>query len=168
MCPSGRHKAARKDEHICQCSSDGKRISTRVQVPPLAPIIPDDLRAVLFHAMKRGDTVPHRLARPCRAYLCPNVTTNTNGYCYEHQALAREHRGSARQRGYTYAWEQFRARYLREHPLCVDCLAEHRMTPATEVHHIHKLRDYPQLKYSENNLMALCHQCHSKRTARGE
>lgn len=117
---------------------------------------------------KECDSMPHRLARPCHAYLCPNTTTNANGYCDDHQAQARERRGSARQRGYDRHWEQFRARYLREHPLCVDCMAEHRMTPATEIHHIHKLRDYPGLKYAEDNLMGLCHQCHSKRTARGE
>lgn len=112
--------------------------------------------------------MPKRLERPCRAFLCPNTTSNANGYCDEHQSLARERRGSARKRGYDWQWEKFRERYLREHPLCIDCLAEHRMTPATEVHHIHKLRDNPKLKYVESNLMALCHQCHSKRTIRGE
>ncbi|MVB12344.1 hypothetical protein CAFE_30770 [Caprobacter fermentans] len=112
--------------------------------------------------------MPQRIERPCKAFLCPNTTSNPNGYCDEHQALARERRGSARKRGYDTRWEKFRARYLREHPLCVDCEAEHRLTPSTEVHHIHRLRDYPELKYAESNLMALCHQCHSKRTARGE
>lgn len=112
--------------------------------------------------------MPQRIERPCRAFMCPNTTSNPNGYCDEHQTLARERRGSARQRGYDGRWEQFRARYLREHPLCEDCLAAHCMTPAAEVHHIRKLRDYPQLKYAEDNLMALCHRCHSKRTARGE
>jgi len=118
--------------------------------------------------LKRGDTVPYRLARPCRAFMCPNTTTNANGYCDEHQALARERRGSARERGYDWQWEKFRARYLREHPLCVDCLAKHCMTPATEVHHEKKLKDFPELKYDKRYLHALCHQCHSKRTARGE
>jgi 5-methylcytosine-specific restriction enzyme A len=116
--------------------------------------------------------LPRRIERPCRAYLCPNTTSNPNGYCDEHQELAKkrkaDRRVSAYQRGYDKRWERFRARYLREHPLCVDCRAKYRLTPATEVHHIRKLKDYPQLKYAEDNLMALCHKCHSKRTARGE
>ena len=167
MCPSGRHKAARKDEHICQCSSDGKRISTWVQVPPLAPIIPDDLRAVLFHAMKRGDTVPHRLARPCRAYLCPTTTSNPNGYCDEHQTLAREHRGSARQRGYTYAWEKASKAFLREHPLCVECLKENRLTPAEVVDHIIPHRGSKKLFWDKSNWQPLCKHHHDQKTARG-
>ena len=116
--------------------------------------------------------MPYRIERPCKAFGCPNTTSNPNGYCDEHQELAKKHeadrRESAYRRGYDKRWEKFRVRYLHEHPLCVDCLAKHRMTPASEVHHIRKLRDYPQLKYTESNLMALCHECHSKRTARGE
>ena len=116
--------------------------------------------------------MPHRLERPCRAYLCPNTTSNANGYCDEHQALAQQReadqRESAYRRGYDKRWARFRARYLREHPLCVDCLAEHRMTPATEVHHIRKLVEHPEIKYAEDNLMGLCHRHHSIRTARGE
>lgn len=116
----------------------------------------------------RWNRMPYRIERPCRAFMCPNTTSNSNGYCDEHQGMAREQRGSARQRGYDRRWEKFRAAYLKEHPLCVDCLKENRLIPATEVHHIQKLAEYPELKYVENNLMALCHKCHSKRTARGE
>ena len=116
--------------------------------------------------------MPHRLARPCKAFGCPNTTSNPNGYCDEHQALAKHYGVGAREnsyrRGYNKRWEKFRIRYLQKHPLCMDCKAEHRLEPSTEVHHKKKLRDYPELKYAENNLMALCHQCHSKRTARGE
>jgi len=50
----------------------------------------------------------------------------------------------------------------------VDSLAEGKFVPATEVHHIKKLRDYPELKYEESNLMALSHKKHSIRTRRGE
>jgi 5-methylcytosine-specific restriction protein A len=137
--------------------------------------LPGQSRAVAQKSLQRminpkrdDSTMPYRLERPCKVFGCPNTTNNKNGYCDEHQAQVREWRGSARERGYDWHWERFRLRYLREHPLCVDCLAEHRMTPATEIHHVHKLRDYPQLKYTEENLKALCHQCHSKRTARGE
>lgn len=58
--------------------------------------------------------------------------------------------------------------FLAEHPLCVDCLVSPRMEPATEVHHIRKLRDHPTLRLDPANCMALCRSCHSIRTARGE
>lgn len=122
-----------------------------------------------YYARKRGSSMPYRIERPCRAYLCPNTTSNANGYCDEHQSLVKDRRGSARTRGYDTRWERFRLLYLHQHPLCVDCQQAGRPpTPATEVHHIHRLRDYPGMKYDEDNLMALCHKCHSRRTAKGE
>jgi 5-methylcytosine-specific restriction protein A len=55
--------------------------------------------------------------------------------------------------------------YLRAHPLCVQCLGRGRVTMATEVHHIVKLRDGGH--DADDNLMALCHACHSAITAAG-
>lgn len=116
--------------------------------------------------------MPYRIERPCRAHLCPNTTSNKNGYCEEHQALALrdiDRRQSASKRGYDQRWNKFRHKYLQDNPLCVDCISNGTPpTPATDVHHIKKLRDYPELKYNKDNLMALCHECHSKRTAKGE
>ncbi len=115
--------------------------------------------------------MPHKIPRPCRAHLCPNTTDKHNGYCPEHQSLAGDRRASASRRGYDRRWSAFRLRYLADNPLCMDCLAGIGATPpaaAAEVHHIRKLADYPNLKYTNTNLMALCHQCHSRRTARGE
>jgi hypothetical protein len=40
--------------------------------------------------------------------------------------------------------------------------------PATDIHHKFKLREQPELKYEESNLMSLCKLHHDKRTARGE
>lgn len=120
--------------------------------------------------------MPQRIERPCRAYLCPNTTSNPNGYCMEHQGTARQHeadrRESAYRRGYDRRWERFREAYLREYPLCEDCLKQtlpgESPQPATEVHHIRKLAEHPELKYVKSNLMGLCHRHHSIRTARGE
>ena len=80
----------------------------------------------------------------------------------------RDTRKHAAARGYDYKWQTFRLRYLRQHPLCVDCEAEGRVGAATDVHHKQKLRDHPELKYDEDNLAALCSMHHDKRTARGE
>lgn len=69
---------------------------------------------------------------------------------------------------WNYRWRQFSKRYLQENPLCVDHLKDGIVYPATEVHHVKKAREYPELRYEETNLMALCHNCHARRTAAGE
>jgi 5-methylcytosine-specific restriction protein A len=77
-------------------------------------------------------------------------------------------RGSAASRGYDGAWKRFRAGFLRSNPLCADCFAAAVLTPASEVHHIRKLRDHPELRLVWSNAMGLCRPCHSTRTANGE
>ncbi|MEA4919370.1 MAG: HNH endonuclease signature motif containing protein [Clostridiaceae bacterium] len=117
--------------------------------------------------------MPSKALRPCKHPGCPELTRDPSGYCETHRAEARtyeRYRGSATSRGYDRQWEAFRTQYLKRHPICEDCLRAKpaQYVTATEVHHVKKLRDYSQLKYAEDNLMALCHDCHSKRTARGE
>jgi 5-methylcytosine-specific restriction protein A len=77
-------------------------------------------------------------------------------------------RRSASARGYDRLWRKFRLVYLASNPLCVDCQAKGLITPATEPHHIAKLADRPDLRLDPANIMALCQECHSARTARGE
>ena len=115
--------------------------------------------------------MPSKPLRPCKHAGCPNLTRDASGYCDDHieEYRQRDHyRKNSRQRGYDSQWERFRIQYLRKHPLCVDSLAEGKYVPATEIHHKQKLRDYPELKYEESNLMALSHNKHSIRTAKGE
>jgi 5-methylcytosine-specific restriction protein A len=56
--------------------------------------------------------------------------------------------------------------FLRNHPLCEACMEQGRTTPATDVHHIIARRSGGPDE--EGNLQALCHACHSAKTARGE
>lgn len=79
-----------------------------------------------------------------------------------------QQRGSSTERGYDYRWQQFRLRYLAQHPLCVDCEMEGIVGPATDVHHTRKLRDHPEAKYDEDTLMVLCKKHHDLRTRKGE
>lgn len=111
--------------------------------------------------------------RPCAAAGCCCLVDR--GYCAQHQARAGAarydvERGTAAARGYDRRWRRFRLRFLREHPLCADCLEERprRVTPATDVHHVARLRDRPDLMYVESNLRALCGAHHDGRTARGQ
>jgi 5-methylcytosine-specific restriction protein A len=93
-----------------------------------------------------------------------------SGRCAAHERQRNravdERRGNSSERGYDAAWQRFRAAYLAEHPLCVDC--EPRISISTDVHHMKKVRDYPELRLDPDNCMALCHACHSARTKRGE
>lgn len=65
-------------------------------------------------------------------------------------------------------WKELRASYLREHPLCEQCLAEGFNTPAIDCHHIipvetaNDMASMRRLAFSPNNLRALCIQCHVK------
>jgi len=78
-----------------------------------------------------------------------------------------DYRGSAASRGYDRQWAAFRLSILRERPLCQDCYPRF-VTPASEVHHIIKLRENQELRLVGSNVLSLCKPCHSIRTARGE
>jgi 5-methylcytosine-specific restriction protein A len=75
-------------------------------------------------------------------------------------------RGTAASRGYDGRWQRIRMAYLKGHPLCAECLKEHRVTVATDVDHIIPKRDGGS--DADGNLQALCHSCHSRKTAGGQ
>jgi 5-methylcytosine-specific restriction protein A len=79
-----------------------------------------------------------------------------------------DNRPNSGERGYDNSWRKVRNYHLLGKPLCEDCLKENRYESATDVHHKIKLADRPDLRDDPNNLMSLCHSCHSKRTAQGE
>ena len=116
----------------------------------------------------------------CQFPRCPNPAQPHGAYCLKHaskeqrkprgwkerNAATDRERGTAAERGYDHKWRMTRASYLKRHPLCYDCAQRKEYKMASEVHHIIKVRDGGR-NYDEN-LMALCKSCHSKRTARGE
>lgn len=78
-----------------------------------------------------------------------------------------EARGSAHSRGYGRKWRAARLGYLAHHPLCVHCLDRGHVTASTDVDHIIPHGGDPILFWdAENNWQALCHSCHSVKTAR--
>ena len=72
-------------------------------------------------------------------------------------------RPSRHRRGYDSVWVRFRTDYLRVHPYCqaIGCHAV-----ATELHHIKRVIDRPDLRLVPSNVVALCKSCHSAITAR--
>lgn len=111
--------------------------------------------------------MPSRLRKPCAHPGCPELTLE--GYCRAHKQDARRYdraRGTATQRGYGSRWQRYRLVFLRQHPLCVECLKAERLTVATEVDHIIPHKGNYGLFWSPDNHQALCKHHHSKKTAK--
>jgi 5-methylcytosine-specific restriction endonuclease McrA len=81
----------------------------------------------------------------------------------ERKARLDAQRPGSTARGYDHAWRAVRKAYLAQHPICSEpgCFAQ-----ATDVDHITRLSDRPDLKRQWWNLRAYCHRHHSRRTAR--
>lgn len=91
------------------------------------------------------------------------------GYCEQHQSEAHaydQYRESAAKRGYDHRWRKTRLQHLKKHPLCVDCMKEGKITPATDVDHIIAHKGDKQLFWDRNNWASRCHSHHSRKTVR--
>ena len=116
--------------------------------------------------------MPRRAARIC--VRCGAVTHNRPTVCdacaptvqAERNERDLAQRPGARQRGYGARWERSRRWYLAQHPLCVHCLHDGRVTSATEVDHIEPHRGDAARFWNVDNWQALCKSCHSRKTAR--
>ena len=89
-------------------------------------------------------------------------------YLPAHNNTKKYTRQNSYSRGYDRSWRIARAHYIQNNSLCADCLKEGKYVAMTDLHHIKKLAEYPELKYEYNNLMSLCKSCHSVRTKNGE
>lgn len=113
--------------------------------------------------------MPTAPSRPCAQPGCPEVAAPHSSRCTTHAQAVRAavdaRRGSSSERGYGTAWQRLRRWFLKRHPLCVDPFGAHGAwpQPATDVDHI-----VPRARGGtddESNLQALCHECHSRKTA---
>lgn len=68
-------------------------------------------------------------------------------------------------RGYGYRWQKFRRAWLAQHPLCVMCRNEGRVTAATDVDHVVPHRG-DMRRFWAGPFQSLCHAHHSEKTAR--
>jgi 5-methylcytosine-specific restriction protein A len=75
-------------------------------------------------------------------------------------------RGSPSQRGYDRRWAKAAKAYLNEHPLCVMCQGEGRVTPATLVDHIIPHGGDVDRFWDDANWQPLCAMHHSRKTAK--
>ena len=106
--------------------------------------------------------------------LCPGLGCSTlvrKGRCPAHAVHVEQQRPNVdvRRLYRTVRWAKLRALVLAEQPLCADCLMEEvTLTPATDVDHIKPHRGDLTLFWSRANLQGLCHECHGRKTQRGE
>jgi 5-methylcytosine-specific restriction protein A len=112
--------------------------------------------------------VPYKPKKACSYPGCPNLTDH--GYCDIHRKkITRQYeqqRGTATERGYDYRWYRESRLYLRNNPLCAECLKENRVTPAEVVDHIKPHRGDLQLFWDVDNWQSLCVAHHNIKTAK--
>jgi hypothetical protein len=70
-------------------------------------------------------------------------------------------RGSARQRGYTGAWDKAAAGYIAEHPVCEYCDLDGYLAVATLVDHLYPQRQFDGVFWERGWWVACCASCHS-------
>lgn len=65
----------------------------------------------------------------------------------------------------TTEWRKLREAYLKQHPVCEECLNKGKVTPAEDIHH--RISPFKNgecnkaLLLDYNNLMSLCKKCHN-------
>ena len=107
--------------------------------------------------------MPYKPKRGGAQAGCPNLTDGY--YCPDHaKAEARRYNKHDRDpdsnKRYGRAWKKIRASFLSANPLCELCRRDGKLTPATMVHHQRRLKDGGT--NDKDNLVSLCHICHSK------
>ena len=108
--------------------------------------------------------------RFCEFPGCHELAEKGGHYCKKHAILKEKQRRLAQLqshdkspavRGYNAKWNKARKIFLASHPLCAVCGA-----PATDVDHIIPHKGNKNLFWDQSNWQALCHSCHSRKTAR--
>ena len=107
--------------------------------------------------------------RFCEFNGCGELAEKGCHYCKKHMEQVRKQRTLVRnicrktpyERGYDSRWAKARKIFLAQHPLCAVCGA-----PATDVDHIIPHKGNKRQCWDQSNGQALCHSCHSRKTAR--
>ena len=78
--------------------------------------------------------MPWKPKRICNHPGCQLLTHNR--FCEDHQKETVKIQNDRNSKLYTYQWRKVSKEFLKQHPLCVHCEREGRLTSATEVDHI--------------------------------
>lgn len=106
--------------------------------------------------------MPVKPKKSCSEPGCPKLTNKK--YCEYHARQHIQDRDNSSQRGYDNQWRKASKKYLREHPLCISCYKERKLTKATVVDHIIPHRGDEELFWDRSNWQPLCKSCHDRKT----
>lgn len=116
--------------------------------------------------------MPKAPRKICSHSGCFAIALEGSRFCARHKAQGEKARTqffqkrSSNKLGYTYTWQKARAAFLREHPLCEQCLKEGRTTAASVVDHIVPHKGDMTIFWDRSNWQSLCDSCHSVKTAK--
>jgi 5-methylcytosine-specific restriction protein A len=117
-----------------------------------------------------ADNMPSKPPKPCCAPGCPTLTHSR--YCPQHASQARRiedsRRGSAASRGYGSKWTRWSAAHRRRFPVCQLCALEGRTTPSDLSHHLHPVSQGGAVFVPDDQLLAVCRDCHPRVEPLGE
>ena len=122
-----------------------------------------------FSGKKETKEMPWKSKVPCHHQGCPRLVEVNERYCEEHAPLHKESVRPSRANGAWYCtkrWQILRKNVLAEEPFCRECMKQGFAVQATDVDHIISHKGNPELFWDRTNLQALCHSCHSKKTAK--
>jgi len=108
--------------------------------------------------------MPKRSMRQCLHPHCGELIS-VGSYCDKHKKVKDSYRDNAGDRGYNANWRKYRLIYLRNNPLCVECLKHGITTLATVVDHVIAHKGNTILFWDSNNHQALCKHCHDIKTS---
>ena len=111
--------------------------------------------------------MPYKPKKPCAYPGCPKLTNGK--YCEEHKKMMdKQYDQYMRSRPaydfyHSKEWRKKRENYLIEHPFCVECWKQGRLTKAVVVDHIQPISMGGAL-LDDENLQALCPSCHTRKS----
>jgi len=146
-------------------------ISTRNAFKPDIPKMSGFLFFCTSDFFPKDLGMPSRAKSICRHPGCGRLI-DAPGYCSKHaqepalrKAKVDRHRLTPHQRGYNYQWRQARRVFLMEHPLCVACERNGRLTAAQVVDHREPHQGDQERFWNRSNWQPLCVRCHNAKTA---
>lgn len=110
--------------------------------------------------------IPAKSKRFCLHQGCKELVDGT--YCQEHKKkmgiIKESRKDNSLHNMYNYRWQKYRLQFLKQEPLCRECLLHEVLSPASVVDHIKPHRGDLILFWDIYNHQSLCKQCHDRKT----